>query len=156
MEKGWSAKGINIGTSSLILILIVLCLVTFGVLSLSSAKSSLNLAERNVAAAEEYYSLDNLGQEFLQRLDMELTKLWTDGQTESGYIEEIAGLYGGQYDSGTNQIHSVFQMDGGGLLLYVAVEPVFDREERYQIAAWKTMNSEEYDIDNSMPVWSGE
>ena len=43
-ESGFKA---NIGSSSLILIFIVMCLVTFGMLSLTSAKSDLSLANRN-------------------------------------------------------------------------------------------------------------
>lgn len=42
-ESGFKA---NIGSSSLILIFIVMCLVTFGMLSLTSARSDLSLANR--------------------------------------------------------------------------------------------------------------
>ena len=47
MAKSESKSGANIGSASLILIFIVLCLGTFGLLSLSSAKNDLDLAERN-------------------------------------------------------------------------------------------------------------
>mgnify|MGYP000557898389 CR=1 FL=1 len=46
---------VNIGLSSLILIFIVLCLSTFGLLSLSSARGDLELAERGAQAAKEFY-----------------------------------------------------------------------------------------------------
>ena len=51
-ESGFKA---NIGSSSLILIFIVMCLVTFGMLSLTSARSDLSLANRNADAVAEYY-----------------------------------------------------------------------------------------------------
>ena len=46
---------VNIGLSSLILIFIVLCLSTFGLLSLSSARGDLELAERGAEAVKAYY-----------------------------------------------------------------------------------------------------
>ncbi len=47
MAKSEMKSGANIGSASLILIFIVLCLGTFGLLSLTSAKNDLDLAERN-------------------------------------------------------------------------------------------------------------
>ena len=60
-ESGFKA---NIGSSSLILIFIVMCLVTFGMLSLTSAKSDLSLANRNADAVTEYYRADTEGEAF--------------------------------------------------------------------------------------------
>ena len=45
----------NVGISSLILIFIVLCLVTFGLLSMSSARNDLTMAERNGDSVKKYY-----------------------------------------------------------------------------------------------------
>ena len=45
MAEQTSRNKVNIGLSSLILIFIVLCLSTFGLLSLSSARGDLELAE---------------------------------------------------------------------------------------------------------------
>ena len=47
MAEQTSRNKVNIGLSSLILIFIVLCLSTFGLLSLSSARGDLELAERD-------------------------------------------------------------------------------------------------------------
>ena len=51
MAEQTSRNKVNIGLSSLILIFIVLCLSTFGLLSLSSARGDLELAERGAQAA---------------------------------------------------------------------------------------------------------
>ena len=55
MAEQTSRNKVNIGLSSLILIFIVLCLSTFGLLSLSSARGDLELAERGAQAAKEFY-----------------------------------------------------------------------------------------------------
>lgn len=54
MAEQTSRNKVNIGLSSLILIFIVLCLSTFGLLSLSSARGDLELAERGAQAAKEF------------------------------------------------------------------------------------------------------
>ena len=54
MAKSEMKSGANIGSASLILIFIVLCLGTFGLLSLTSAKNDLDLAERNAAAVSGF------------------------------------------------------------------------------------------------------
>ena len=47
MDGKSSRNKVSIGASSLILIFIVLCMATFGLLSLSSAQGDLKLARRN-------------------------------------------------------------------------------------------------------------
>ena len=56
-----SRNKVNIGASSLILIFIVLCMATFGLLSLSSAQGDLKLAGRNGEAVQAYYEADSRG-----------------------------------------------------------------------------------------------
>ena len=65
MAEQTSRNKVNIGLSSLILIFIVLCLSTFGLLSLSSARGDLELAERGAQAAKEFYEADSKGQQWL-------------------------------------------------------------------------------------------
>ena len=62
----------NIGSTSLILIFIVLCLATFGLLSLSSAKGDWNLAQKGAASARIYYQADREGENFLEMADKKL------------------------------------------------------------------------------------
>ena len=62
----------NVGISSLILIFIVLCLVTFGLLSMSSARNDLTMAERNGDSVKEYYRADGEGERFIAMIDGKL------------------------------------------------------------------------------------
>ena len=65
-----SRNKVNIGASSLILIFIVLCMATFGLLSLSSAQGDLKLAGRNGEAVRAYYEADSRGQQWLYFWDI--------------------------------------------------------------------------------------
>lgn len=78
MAKSEMKSGANIGSASLILIFIVLCLGTFGLLSLTSAKNDLDLAERNAAAVSGFYQADAKGEEF---------RMEAERQVNEGYPE---------------------------------------------------------------------
>ena len=75
MAEQTSRNKVNIGLSSLILIFIVLCLSTFGLLSLSSARGDLELAERGAQAAKEFYEADSKGQQWLAGSDRMLQQM---------------------------------------------------------------------------------
>ena len=78
----------NIGSSSLILIFIVLCLATFGLLSLGNAKSDELLSVRNAVAVKDYYQADGLGQEFVRQVDQALVLvLWIQIQHQQNILK---------------------------------------------------------------------
>ncbi len=64
MNEKQSGGRVSIGTSSLILIFIILSLTVFGLLSLSSAGSDWKLAQKNAEAVKGYYEADSLAVEF--------------------------------------------------------------------------------------------
>lgn len=63
-------KGLNpsVGASSILMIFMVLCLTTFGILSFSTARADLNLTKKNAAAVLSYYDADAKAQELLQQI----------------------------------------------------------------------------------------
>ena len=117
-----SRNKVNIGASSLILIFIVLCMATFGLLSLSSAQGDLKLAGRNGEAVQAYYEADSRGQQWL-------------------------------YNRETGLISTDIPMDRGQSLRIELV--LMCGEKHYDIKSWYVYASDEYEIDNSMPVWGG-
>lgn len=60
---------VNIGSSSMLVIFLILCLVTFSVLSLSSASSDYNFTKRIAERTTDYYSASNTAEELLNELD---------------------------------------------------------------------------------------
>jgi len=57
------------GSSSIFIVIILLCLLTFGVLSLMSSYSDLKLARKAETWVTTYYQLDNEGSIFMSRVD---------------------------------------------------------------------------------------
>ena len=140
MAKQEIRRKANLGSSSLILICIVLCLVTFSVLSLGNAKREDALSVRSADSVQEYYRADAQGEAFLQMADQALLK--GDKDSLAPYLQSDTGTY-----------CTDVSMDAGQAL---RVELNFDWEKKtYKILSWKVYHQEEYEIDQSIPVWSG-
>lgn len=69
---------LNIGTSSLLLIFIVLSMVSFAVLSLSSALTDRRLTGSNLERASMYYEACNLAERRLKELDEQFISDYED------------------------------------------------------------------------------
>ena len=140
MAKQEIRRKANIGSSSLILIFIVLCLVTFSVLSLGNAKREDALSVRSADSVQEYYRADAQGEAFLQMADQALLK--GDKDSLAPYLQSDTGTY-----------CTDVSMDAGQAL---RVELALDWEKKtYKILSWKVYHQEDYEIDQSIPVWSG-
>lgn len=150
-ENGYKA---NIGSPSLILIFIVMCLITFGMLSLSTAKNEKNLAERNASAVTEYYRADGEGEAFYQMVLEKAEKAGEkslDSQERKQFLVQELGESYHPYD-GT--VTTEIPMDRSQALF---VELVLQPEKLYdiRISKWKVIQTENYEVDDSMPVWTG-
>ena len=154
MAEKSSRNKVSIGASSLILIFIVLCMATFGLLSLSSAQGDLKLARRNADAVKGYYEADNKGQQWLKDVDGVLLEEMGKGQDSAQCSLEIKDRLGDLYDRETGLISTDIPMDRGRSLRIELV--LMCGEKRYEVKSWYVYNSEEYEIDTSMPVWGGE
>lgn len=63
---------LSIGTSSILMIFVVLCLTTFGVLSYVTANADYKLSQKNADAVTAYYKADTKLNELLKMIDSQL------------------------------------------------------------------------------------
>lgn len=78
----------TIGISSLLTVFLVLCLVTFACLSLSTSKNDYDFGENNAQHETEYYSAANEAEEFLN----DISNGRTDKTSESFRINDDQAL----------------------------------------------------------------
>ncbi|MCI8659004.1 MAG: hypothetical protein HFG54_01980 [Lachnospiraceae bacterium] len=141
----------NIGSSSLILIFIVLCLATFGLLSLGNAKGDELLSVRNAAAVKAYYQADGQGEEFVHMVDQALQKAGQAGD-DLAVKKQVLETVGDYYQEASGRFLTDIPMEAGQAL---RVELDVDWKERsLKVASWKVYIQEEYAIDQSVRVWS--
>ena len=80
---------LNVGISSILFIFVVLALVSFSILSLSSATSDYKLSERVMQNTESYYTACNEAMELLESFDGTLSDLYETGISRTGYYEQV-------------------------------------------------------------------
>ena len=147
-------RSVNLGSSSLILIFIVLCLGTFALLSLSSAKKDLDLAERNEQAVAEYYRADGKGEEFLMEADRAFSQaLEKHPDDPDAFLRETLGdAWNGERKQAEIQI----PMANGQALSIVLGLSWEEGEKQLKVMEWRVVNVEDYEIDQNLPVWDGQ
>ena len=74
----------NIGASSLLVIFLILCLVTFAILTLTSAKSDADFAEKLAHHKTNYYAACNTAESTLDEIDAILADAWQLSDTDTG------------------------------------------------------------------------
>lgn len=111
----------GVGASSILLIMVVLCLTAFGVLTLVSARVDEKLAERTAVAARAYYAADAAAQKKLAVIDAAIK----DGAD----LTEIEGVSA----SGDTAAFSVPLGDGRTLSVTLSVSG-----GAYQIISYRT------------------
>lgn len=73
----------NIGASSLLVIFLILCLVTFAILTLTSAKSDADFAEKLAHHKMNYYTACNTAENTLDKIDAVLADAWQLSGTDT-------------------------------------------------------------------------
>ena len=73
-----------IGASSLLVIFLILCLVTFAILTLTSAKSDADFAEKLAHHKMNYYTACNTAESTLDGIDAILADAWQLSDTDTG------------------------------------------------------------------------
>ena len=68
-NKGTGRTGLGVGVSSILVIFVLLCLVTFATLSLVSARADRNLSQKAVDHTLEYYTASNQAEQILAQAD---------------------------------------------------------------------------------------
>ena len=77
----------NIGASSLLVIFLILCLVTFAILTLTSAKSDADFAEKLAHHKTNYYAACNTAESTLDEIDAVLADAWQLSDTAAVFTE---------------------------------------------------------------------
>lgn len=135
---------LNLGTSSLLLIFVVLSLVSFAVLSLSSALSDKKLTDKTVDKNVSYYSACNEAYEKLADLDKKLIDIYKASADEASYLKACEDL---------DLEMTIPVTEYQGLEVKVIPNyPLSDEDTFYSISSWKLIHTSEPELDFSINV----
>lgn len=149
---------INIGLSSLMVVFLVLCLVTFAILSLSSAKSDYSLSEKLATHRTAYYEASDKAEQVLAQIDALLANTYTGQDT---YFSDVKSAFEGFQAEGI----SVTPEEANGELLLSYEVPVDQNQTLkvqlnvqdpalssayYEILSWKIESVTQWEGDNKV------
>lgn len=143
-----------VGGSSLLVIFAVLCLVIFALLSLSTVRTDVRLAEKSREFVTAYYAADSEAQKILAQLRC--------GETPEGVtIEEIETESDPESDTETQPAP---ETETGRLCSYtcklsseqsLSVEVLVTGEE-YSVQRWQVVSTTAFETADTITVWDGE
>ena len=139
----------NIGSVTLLMIFIVLCMITFAALSLSSAASNYQTARKSATHAQEYYkasgraeeTLANIDQDYKNSSDVTLKK--TSDSLTLTYQTKINDKQALQ--TRLLILHPSEQTDKRNLSSAKTATP-----DLYRITGWQTVSTADWNGDNSL------
>ncbi len=150
----------NVGTSSVILVIVVFALAVFAVLSVKASNSDLVLAKKTREAMQSYYKADTEAERLLMQIDQILKNYYDDlsGLALKVQLQERIGDMG-KVVAKTDKIGEItYQIPINKyaeleVALRYDIEP--DREKYYDVTKWAVNQKEigEYDFSN-FTYWS--
>jgi archaellum component FlaG (FlaF/FlaG flagellin family) len=132
-NKKQSSFGINIGSSSILLIFVILCLVSFAVLSIVSANADKKLSSKVMTRTDAYYNACNSAEDIIEELDSELINAYKATTDEQAYYK-LTGVNRAYEISINESQHLYISLD----ILY----PEEDNDTFYEITAWQVVNNQ--------------
>lgn len=138
-----SRSPFNVGTSSVLLIFVILCLVSFAVLSLVSALSDYKLSQNVADNTTAYYEACNSIEDQLNQIDVRLKSLYDTGISRKGYFDEV-----GQKMSFAYPISDIQSLTVDIVVLY----PEVSGDNFYEITSWEIVTTGSLEYDDSLPV----
>ena len=133
-----------LGGSSLLTVFAVLCLTVFALLSLSTVRADLRLAQRSRQAVQDYYAADAQAQEVLARLR-------TGQSLPEGVLVETVSV---DYADHGEEIHSYAVPISDTQELQVEVR--IDTADDYEVLRWQVVNTGEWNSDGGLEIWDGD
>ncbi len=135
---------LNVGISSILFIFVILCLVSFAILSLSSTVSDRNLTLRIADNNTAYYEACNQAEELLEGLDRTLDEVYSGGISRTGYFDKV----------GKKKTFNVPIGDNSTLNVEVKIlYPEKEGDRFYKVTMWRVEMTVDPDFDETLPVF---
>ena len=126
--------GMKIGSASILLVFVILCLVSFAVLSIVSANADSKLSARVLERTTAYYAACNQAEQSLAGMDNTLRRVYEASDSEDAYYDSVG--HGKSYVIPISDLQS----------LQVTIEilyPLSADNTFYRITAWQVLNTDE-------------
>lgn len=155
MKKKTSRPLLTTGTSTLLLIFVSLCLLTFAVLSFLSARADQNLSRKTAERTSAYYEACNQAEDRLGETDRMLEKIWQETANEKAYFQAVRETFEDMDFDEENRMlsFSVPLTDTQVLTVTLKLRTPESGSTFYTITGWKTINTAGWTADTRQNVY---
>lgn len=134
----------GIGSSSLLVIFIILCLVSFATLSIVSANADYRLSNKVLERTTAYYEASNQAERQLAELHQTLTAAYADSATEEEYYQRTG------YD--TSYLFPISDLQSLEVKVGI-VYPKSEEEAFYQIRSWQVILTGDLEYEETLDLF---
>ncbi len=126
--------GLNIGSSSILLIFTLLCLISFATLAIISAKADNKLSRKVLDRTTAYYEACNEAEQALSSIDSTLSTVYATSANAEEYFATV----------GHNKSYAIPISDLQTLHVTIEIQyPESDHGTFYSIASWQVLTTGE-------------
>ena len=160
MNRRSSGTFAGVGVTTIILIFVMLCMMTFAVLSLVTARADLKQSRRNADHITAYYEAENTANDILISILSTINENLDSADSAAFYQnirEELDGSDGITFSDDSHLNYSVSVTDEQ--LLQVSLElsyEIFPDGDHYDILSWNTRATHEWNADSPLPLYEPE
>lgn len=140
--SSFSASG-GMGSASILVIFVILCLVSFATLSIVSANADFKLSKKVLERTDAYYAASGQAETILAQLDQTLLSIYETGVSEEEYY-----AVAGHSKSFMVPLSELQSLEVTVSILY----PRQDGDTFYRIEGWQVVATRELDYDSTLPV----
>lgn len=134
MNKKKHSFGINIGSASILLIFVLLCLISFAALSIVSANADSKLTAKVLERTNAYYEACNEAETSLAEIDKTLIRVYLASESADDYFASVG--HSKSFNIAISELQTlVVQIE----ILY----PTRDEDTFYRITKWQVVTDEE-------------
>ncbi len=142
----------NIGIISFMSIFIILSIVVFALLSLSSAKSNARLTNKSIQQKEQYYALSSQGEKYLKQIEDALYTYYQSSSSKEEYFTKTKQLTNLIAKSTYKDHHFHFQVKNDTNTLYITLKILYPGDALYEVQTWTTSSNTEWTKDDGFQV----
>lgn len=125
---------LNVGSSSILLIFVLLCLISFATLSIISAKADSKLSSKVLDRTSAYYNACNEAEKALAGVDCTLAEVYVQSKNAEDYFNTV----------GHNKSYIISISDLQTLQVTIEIlYPEQDNDTFYSITSWQVLNTGE-------------
>ena len=150
-EKGRTTTSLGIGTTSILMVFVILILVTFSILSLSGAKTDQKLGDMTLKRMRDYYQAEDQAEKKLAQIDQKL--FLAKGQ--SNFVNTLSDIDGIEIVE-EERLICYKEIMSDKQYLDIVIQLKWNAKEQiyqYNKIKWQTGVTGEWTIDEDLPVY---